>query len=319
MADPPVVPDQSPSAPNPPKAEASPDFTYPSGGALNGTSALAVTLANLTRLVVVAGPVNTGKTTLLASLYERFHYGPFAKCVFSGSTTLVAFEERTHLARRASGRDTPDTKRTPFSSDLAMLHLALKHDDLPEATHLLFTDISGETFRLAADSTDECQRLTFLRRADHLAILIDSANVLDPRLRQEVFTGCEGLLRSCLDGSMLDVTAQVELVLTKWDVFAARAAPSDRTFLTAKLNHILGRYSSRVALLTQFEVAARPAAGSTLRQGHGLDKLLDLWVQTPRRFARPFVPTRMAPQDFVSEFDRFSRLMPPSTSTTSEA
>src|SRR5258708_2931827 len=75
-------------------------ITYPEGDKLDGTDALAITWARPTRVVLVAGPANSGKTTLLSCLYERFHFGMFAGFRFAGSKTLVGFEKRCFHARR---------------------------------------------------------------------------------------------------------------------------------------------------------------------------------------------------------------------------
>ena len=40
-----------------------------------------------TRVVVLAGPVESGKTTILTSLYESFRKGPVAGHRFAGSAT----------------------------------------------------------------------------------------------------------------------------------------------------------------------------------------------------------------------------------------
>jgi hypothetical protein len=76
-------------------------------------SASEITVAHLTRVIVVAGEADSGKTTLLASLIDRFQRGPFSDYRFAGCKTLMGFEQRCHLARLKSGGTIPDTDRTP--------------------------------------------------------------------------------------------------------------------------------------------------------------------------------------------------------------
>src|SRR5438094_3901098 len=84
----------------------------PTGKELDESGALKLEVARPVRLVVVAGPVGCGKTTLLTSLYELFQWGPVAEFEFAGSKTLPAFEQRCHLSRSASGASEPKTQRT---------------------------------------------------------------------------------------------------------------------------------------------------------------------------------------------------------------
>src|SRR4051812_6581560 len=45
-------------------------------------------------VIVLAGAVASGKTTLITALYERFGHGPIAGHRFAGSLTLPGFEAR---------------------------------------------------------------------------------------------------------------------------------------------------------------------------------------------------------------------------------
>jgi len=280
---------------------------FPSGEALIGNGALAVTRAAPARVIVVAGPANSGKTTLLATLYERFHFGLFGGYLFAGSRTLVGFERRCHLARRASGRETPDTERTRRLDALPLLHLAVRKPDAGRACDLLITDIYGETFRLAADSTEDCQQLDVLRRADHVAILVDGERLTSQRERQEAFTSAESLLRSCLDAGMMDGTSQVELLITKWDLVLRGTTRARADFIDSKKARLLRRYAERLARLEWLEVASRPSADEELPQAYGLDKLLHVWVENPRGFLAAGGP-EVAQGPAWCEFDRFGRV-----------
>src|SRR5262245_49650285 len=82
-----------------------------SGGALSAADADAITLRFRTLLIVLVGAEGSGKTTVLASIYERLNEGPFAGFQFAGSRSLLSFEEICHLNRLASGGAQPDTQR----------------------------------------------------------------------------------------------------------------------------------------------------------------------------------------------------------------
>lgn len=309
----------SPAAPPPPDTETDTETAtepagsvahgYPAGEHLEGDDALAVTRARPSRVVLLAGPPNCGKTTLVASLYERFHAGPFAGYLFAGSRTLVGLEQRCHFARRASGRERPDTPRTTISPAIRMLHLRLAASEALGPGHpldVLLTDIYGEAFRLAADSEDECRELHILRRADHVAILFDGAMLREPRTRQEPFNVADALLRLATDTGMLDAGSNVQLVVTKRDLLGGEGGDVRDLFIANRRAWLQDRYAGKVGRLDWFEVAARPEVGN-ITPGLGLDRLLRHWAEVARRFHTP----DPAPSGgFATEFDRYVAVRP---------
>src|SRR5438876_9938239 len=70
--------------------------------------------------VTIIGERDSGKTTLILAIYDRFLEGPFAGCLFTGSRTLIGFEKRSHLARAESGRSQPDTPHTSIGEELKL-------------------------------------------------------------------------------------------------------------------------------------------------------------------------------------------------------
>ena len=46
-------------------------------------------------------------------------------------------------------------------------------------------------FEHARDSTDECKEMTFLKRASHFLLLLDSAKGIDPEKRWAMFEDAE--------------------------------------------------------------------------------------------------------------------------------
>src|SRR4029077_11822880 len=96
---------------------------------------------------------------------------------FAGSLTLPAFEERCYLSRRDSGNPVPDTRRTRYEGPNPLyLHLRIRSTEgLRPFRDILCTDVSGEMFEHARDSTAECKELIFLKRANHFLLFLDSA------------------------------------------------------------------------------------------------------------------------------------------------
>src|SRR5258706_16328307 len=96
------------------------------GYRLDSGGANEVTAQSLTNVILFAGTAESGKTTLLATLYLLFQKGPFATFSFAGSRTLVGFERRVHNARLSSKLSIPRTERSKSSE---LLHLPVRKTD----------------------------------------------------------------------------------------------------------------------------------------------------------------------------------------------
>jgi hypothetical protein len=269
-------------APTP--AEAVTDLiNLPTGKELDELEAAKLQVARPVRLVVVAGPVGSGKTTLIASLYELFQWSRVSDYLFAGSNTLAGFEQRCYLSRIDSERIAPNTERT-LHSDVRYLHLQIWKENFKRGPlDLLFTDITGESFESARDSTAECQHLEFLRLADHFLLLLDGEKLVHKEKRWKVAHEGMGLLRSCLDSKMLSGTSLVNVVFAKFDYLHAAWNEENDRFLGKLMDEFQKEFDSRVGRLTFSRVAARPTESSKLSFGHGLAELLEDWaVFSPR-------------------------------------
>jgi energy-coupling factor transporter ATP-binding protein EcfA2 len=254
----------------------------PTGKELDEPGAQKLEGARPVRLVVVAGAVGCGKTTLLTSLYELFQWGSVSGYSFAGSSTLPAFERRCYFSRTASERSEPDTERTPFG-EVRYLHLRVCPEDLSREIDFLFTDVSGETFERARDSTVECQRLTFLRQADHFLLLLDSEKLIVKERRWEVAHDSMTLLRSCLDSGMLAANCLVNVLWTKSDYFEAASDAEHARFLAQLEGEVRTEFGSRVGRLLFSRIAARPTQVDSLKFGHGLPELMSYWASASPR------------------------------------
>jgi hypothetical protein len=208
--------ESNPSADNPLEP---PLIELPHGKGLKVQEASAIARQAFTNVVLFAGTVKSGKTTLLASLYLLFQKGPFAGYLFAGSDTLIGFETRNYFALCASNRTEPTTPRTIVSE---YLHLRVRHDDLSGvARDVLLCDLSGEDFREAKDSTDACRRLEIIRRADYFVLLVDGEKLCDSTQRNRSKNEPITLLRNSLDSEMLSSDSSVDVLFTKWDLIEA--------------------------------------------------------------------------------------------------
>lgn len=256
----------------------------PSGEALTPESSYAITRANKTRLIILAGAVESGKTTLLSSIYEIFQDGPFSDYYFAGSKTLLGFEQRSHDSRLASERTTPTTEHTKIEEEYRLLHLRVRNKKLDNPPQdILFTDISGELFKEMRDSTEECKRHSIFLRMDHFVLLLDGEKLCNVLQRDKVVNDASLLLRRFLDAEILGKHSLVDILFAKWDIIQveSKANPQIQEYVQSKSSEKFEKYSSSLGRLRIANVAARPdaTAETSLTRGYGLSSLFKSWIE----------------------------------------
>lgn len=284
--------------------------TLPSGDALTENEAGGVTRAEPTQVVILAGPVDSGKTTILVSIFESFLDAPIGNLSFAGSRTLVGFERRCHEARIASGRESPATVHTLPRAGVVFLHLkiATTVGESMVRRNLLLSDISGELFKQIRDSTRAVMELEVLRRADHLCLVVDGAKLANADQRHVARNDVRSILRSIFEAKVLSPLCIVEVVFTKWDlVTMAPDAEEIRNYAT-ETREILKRLAAADGRDLKFhEVAARPET-KLLPFAHGVPTLLRAWFdhdEVPSR-ARLYLPETRSDDREISRFSRSS-------------
>ena len=240
-----------------------------------------VMASSLTRMVVTVGDPDSGKTTLLAELWEQFQRGPFAGFLFAGSRTQPAFDRRCHLARIASGRSKPDTERTKRSDEVKWLHMAVRNSGLATPTqHLIFSDVSGEILRRMRDSTEEAARLSGFNRADHNLFLMNGAHLISIDERQRARTNAIMSLRSMLEAGQLGAHSLVDVAVSKWDLVVGKLEEANTTdFLKETKIEMTRRFEGSLGRLRFRHIAARPESGSGVSKAYGLSELFGSWVR----------------------------------------
>lgn len=260
------------------------------GEALEISETNSITCSSLTRLIILAGPAETGKTTLLASLFQLFQSQiSFAKYIFAASKTLIGFEKICHESRIASEGEIPNTART-IPNKKRFLHLKVcKEDSINKQIDLLFTDISGEYFDLLINSTDECKNFDLAKRADHLTIFIDAGHLSRINLRQNAKTKAVNLLRSLQEANMLKPNIYIEIVFSKWDLLMNEEDSADHIkFVKGVIKEIKNKFSSIYQNIKFLELASRPLKVENVPFGYGIDQVFPEWVEKS-----PFIEKNM--------------------------
>ncbi len=276
-----------------------------SGEALKLAEISAITFRNRTQIIIIAGPVKSGKTTLITSLFHLFQRGPYLNYSFSGAETLLGFDRRCHLARISSKRETEDTPRTRPYIEEQFLHLNLRHVDLSSPNiDMLFLDISGENYDAAKNSIPDCKELNLPNKFDHFVLLIDGEKITSLDRRQSANNDARMLLRSFLSSSILTKSSYVDVLFTKLDLIEKNPDKNEHLEFIKKIKEsISAQFDEHFGRLRFFEIAARPEGG-VFDLGYGMENLFPSWVEES--------PNKLLPQKnniFESkdacEFDRF--------------
>jgi hypothetical protein len=243
-----------------------------------------ITLRWPTQLIVLAGAEGSGKTTMLTAVYEHLGRGSFAGFDFAGSRSLLGFEKICHANRVVSGATRPTTERTIPSDEAAYYHLALRETAGDrQRRQVLLSALSGELYRWARNSREECEKLIFLRRANAIVVLVDGEKLASFETRVNAYADAAGILDAFLDAEMVPPGCQVELVFSKLDRIRA-AGHSALTFLKQTQEKLDTKFRARVPQLVFREIAARPGPSDEEEElSNGLASAFATWVLAEAR------------------------------------
>lgn len=284
------------------KASTTSGIRLPGADTLAAPDAAKLLRAGDARVIAIIGPSDSGKTSLIASLYDLFQEGPVALVEYARSTTLHAFEHTCHDARAASRRKIPHINRTP-RGEVRFYHLDVGGGPAGEALTLALADRAGEEYRSTADDASIVTSFPEVRRADSLTVLVDGERLLDTGARHNLRSEIMLILQALKDGGAVQIGQRLALVLTKLDLVQGSPArlrvEADFSVLFDNIVRLFGPMFSKVQ---KFTIAASPKA-DTVPRGTGVPELFTFWLQP----AAP-APTKAPPKQAPSR--SFARVQP---------
>ncbi len=261
--------------------------------------------ARATRFVIVGGPFDSGKTTLISSIFERLHRNTIGSWQFAWSETLLDLEDIGFKGRDASGLNSPVTERTSQQVGRKTYHIRFFNRDSGRVQDILLVDISGEEFEAVRDFNDKCEELQFIRRADHFCFLLDGDRLAVLDKRNEVLPEATTILRALSETKTLLPSTHLQIVVSKFDsLLALPAQEAVNEYLAVVESTMRSRFQDKVASISFVKTIARCPAGST-EPATGIELLLPVWCnqpRIPRRYTAPDITL-----DGYCEFDRFSQ------------
>lgn len=277
-----------------------------SGEALSIQDTYSVMAKEKTRLIVVIGPSESGKTTLETALYQMFQNGQLENYYFAGSKTLQGYEERAFLTRINSGRTKPDTPRTSTGIQEQFLHIKVYNVEEETCYNLLFADIAGEDYSNCIANSDEMKRqFPYFKNADFFVALLDGNQIRDKAKRHSIPENLKQMFRTVVDADLCKDGSVLQIVTSKYDLIDADLENSEELLKylaqnETSLNKYFAKYFSRVEFVN---IAAMPCVKGKYQCGFGVDTLLKSWC---KKNILSFKIERTSKKNLTAEFNKLS-------------
>lgn len=228
------------------------------------------------RMIGVIGGHDSGKTSVIAGLFDLFQVGPVANTIFAGSSTLHGLEIICHDARVASERHEPHSERTK-RGEVRFYHFDVLRDGLLQS--MLIADRSGEEYEEVADLTANATAMFELRRADVITVLVDGRRLASPRDRADVMGAIPLIIQGMVENGAFARKPNLAIVMTKDD--AVQASPRkdqvQRDF-GAIIDGIKDAFAAHFGEFGSFVTSASPKDTNVMR-GAGLAEMLEFWMK----------------------------------------
>lgn len=272
-----------------------------SGEALSRDKFYTIAAKESTKMLLLLGPVASGKTTIETSLYQLFQEKPVENYYFAGSRSLQGFEQRAYYTRIKSKGSLPDTPRTKVDEEPTFLHLRLWNRDNDATTNLIFWDISGEAFSENIGKVDSVKKeFSFAERADFVIGIIDGEKLCNKKTKNSVVSEIIQLLRTFLDSGVLGEECVLQIVFSKYDLLIKEENYAE--IIERAKNQINGYLEELSANIEYYCVAAMPSSAKDIQVGYGLSELLQRWCR--KREYISWVPKKLTDFENLSEYDK---------------
>lgn len=199
---------------------------------LSVSEANAVTSRDESVVILVAGDVKAGKTTLVVELFAAFLSGPVSSWSFAGSSTLRALDLIHQDARLSSGNTEATTERTQ-ADDIRLLHVRVQSRQ--RRVSLLLSDVRGEFFEDLVNGADVAVAAPIAGRADRAVVVLDGAKVLDSAGAREAIWRANQLIGALTEQGGLPDGTPALIALTKSELLSERELREFKAVVEAEL------------------------------------------------------------------------------------
>lgn len=230
-----------------------------------------------TKLVLILGPVDAGKTTLVSRVFDQFHNGPIGHWRFAGSETIVGYESVLRHHRNKKATATPNVDRTPIKLDPDLFHINLKKGD-EEIKAALIANLSGELFNNLIQSNETIEDIDYFQRASHISMVLDGSKLTNKANRSSELRNTYLFLERLSKAKHVSSSALVSIIVAKTDIFRKLGGKidgfTDETIKKIKDEIIAPLKKNGLNILNEpLEVISEPFDMST-----GFKEVIDSWM-----------------------------------------
>lgn len=281
-------------------------YMLPLGIALNDNELYRLSTRKKIKLIYVLGPVDSGKTTFEAMLYAHFLKKIDDGLMFSGSETLVGFEERLNSLRTKSGTSDADMPRTPKDERRTYLHLEVYDKGLEEKFSIVLSDTSGETFEESKSNVSYLQQnLPYLDMAERIILFLDGKSLIDNALRHNAVNKLKMLLRTIKSSNLFRSGLKVDIIISKNDcIFEKKDDENTKSFIEdipnnfAEFKEFYDIKFYRIEAINNFEI-------TDVNNSTPLIDLIRYWIKEERSERCEFGELEKNTITFINEFNKY--------------
>jgi len=227
-------------------------------------------------VTLLAGFHDSGKTTLITSIYEYFQRGiknyPY---IFAGSKTLHELEKQCYLTRIISNSNNKP-ERTLNNANENFLHLCVKRSDIKNKYisenpiyDFFISDFAGEWFTEMNDNDVKIENTRALMMSRQIIFLIDGKKLINfPQDAYEIFPLMKLLLEYVKKTNHEQLKKKYYLIISKWDLIQ-NMPDSERQIIIKNLEKTIDEMKidmkeSYNIKLEDYTIAARPSKKALL-------------------------------------------------------
>jgi hypothetical protein len=252
-------------------------LNLPHGQALRLAETYSITASEDSKMIVLIGPFDSGKTTIETTIYQLFQRKPFCGLYFAGSNSLFGYEERSFYTRLTSKKEMATTPRTSRFDDKIFLHLKLFNCLTKTKTNYLFADISGEEIYSHLGNVETLtQNMPYLRSTHNYTFVLDGKQLSDKNQRNGVIDEIYTMARTIFDAQLFTSRTRVQIVISKYDLIKGNDDINLEDTIDKRIQCIVDLSKKYISEVSIHKIAAMPQ-NNHFEIGFGMDKLLNTW------------------------------------------